>query len=348
MDVSQPFPHFYIISSKYQEMKHTLLIRGAAILLIAASLTNEATAQPGRQRRTAPPQIQTAVNIQPPETFGNIPARMDTLSGERELQPPRRPEHFYTPGKNDSISPIDYEHVRWDDALYMQKVWRELDLREKMNQTFRYDGVDEKGNSQLFINVLLRAINTREVEAFADDRFSEPISKDRIADITKGKLDTIPKYRVDQIDVIDSFIITRASFDPKSVTKLRIMEEWVFDREGSRLFSRILGIAALKTQYLPDGRERGQSVLFWVFYPDLRPTLANSRVYNPKNMGNGKMTWDELFQSRMFSSYIIKSTLDNASNKNIRAYIKDPKLALLEGENIREKIFNYEQDQWSY
>jgi hypothetical protein len=99
---------------------------------------------------------------------------------------------------------------------------------------------------------------------------------------------------------------------------------------------------------LPDGRECGQTVLFWVYYPDLRPTLANSKVYNPKNMGTGKMTWDELFQSRMFSSSIIKSTLDNASNKNIRVYMKEPKLALLEGENIKEKIFNYEQDRWSY
>jgi hypothetical protein len=28
--------------------------------------------------------------------------------------------------------------------------------------------------------------------------------------------------------------------------------------------------------------------------------------------------------------------------------IKDPLFQLLEGENIKEKIFNYEQDLWSY
>ena len=27
--------------------------------------------------------------------------------------------------------------------------------------------------------------------------------------------------------------------------------------------------------------------MFWVYYPDLRPTLAKYEVYNPKNMGNG-------------------------------------------------------------
>ena len=50
----------------------------------------------------------------------------------------------------------------------------------------------------------------------------------------------------------------------------------------------------------------------------------------------------------MFSSYVVKSTLDNAANRYIKAYIKDPILQLLEGDNIKEKIFNYEQDLWSY
>jgi hypothetical protein len=65
-------------------------------------------------------------------------------------------------------------------------------------------------------------------------------------------------------------------------------------------------------------------------------------------MGQSRMTWEELFESRMFSSYIVKSTMDNAANRIIRSYIKDPILALLEGDNIKDKIFNYEQDLWSY
>ena len=88
--------------------------------------------------------------------------------------------------------------------------------------------------------------------------------------------------------------------------------------------------------------------MFWVYYPDLRPILAKYEVYNPKNMGMGRMTWEELFESRMFSSYITKSTLDNPSNANIRQIVKDPILTLLEGENIKDRIFNYEQDLWSY
>jgi hypothetical protein len=50
----------------------------------------------------------------------------------------------------------------------------------------------------------------------------------------------------------------------------------------------------------------------------------------------------------MFSSRIVKSTIDNPGDNYISAYIKDPILDLLEGDDIKEKIFNYEQDLWSY
>jgi gliding motility associated protien GldN len=198
----------------------------------------------------------------------------------------------------------------------------------------------------------LKAVKSGEVTAFSadDDRFTTPLS---IADVNNvvsggGGADTTAVRDVNDPNKIVKYVVTQASFDPASVLKLRIKEEWIFDREASRMFVRILGIAPLKTIYAPNGDERGQSPMFWVYYPDLRPTLAKYEVYNSKNMGNGRMTWEELFESRMFSSYIVKSTLDNSGNKQIRQIIKDPILALLEGENIKDRIFNYEQDLWSY
>jgi gliding motility associated protien GldN len=161
--------------------------------------------------------------------------------------------------------------------------------------------------------------------------------------------DTTNVTAVDDPSRIVERLVTPKVFNAKNVMKLRIKEEWVFDREASRMFCRIIAIAPLKTEFIEGTtRERGQSVMFWIYYPDLRPTLAKYDVYNPKNMGTSRMTWEELFESRMFSSYIVKSTLDNASMKTIKAMIKDPILQLLEGDNIKERIFNFEQDLWSY
>lgn len=339
-------------------MKMNLLKFGSC-LIFAALLSGAANAQrapkkkPGTQPDNTPPtteQQQNNNNQQPSgyDPYANLPIEYDTASADNSYKKSLRDDNAFDKKSLTQRTPLPYEHLRWDDALYAEKVWRELDLREKMNKTFMYEAVDDNG-SQIFVNMVLKSIMSGEVTAFEDDRFTTPVTPADIAQKTSGKNDTVPKYDIKQIDKVIGYVVTRTSFDPKSVTKLRFKEEWVFDRESSRMFVRILGIGFLKTEYFPNTtKERGTSSLFWVYYPDLRPMLAKAEVYNPKNMGQSRMTWEELFESRMFSSYIVKSTIDNASNKMIRGYINDPILRLLEGENIKEKIFNFEQDLWSY
>lgn len=342
-------------------MKNRFLKFGLCLVL-AGLITGTADAQRTKKKRdpngttpttnpTGNEQQQNNNTAQPSgyDPYANIPIRVDT-SGllDNGVKKSLRNDNAFDKSTLTSRTPLLYEHLRWDDALYAEKVWRELDLREKMNQVFRYEATDDNG-SQVFINMLLNAVRKGDVTAFEDDRFTTPLTVADIDQKTAGRNDTVPEYDIKQIDKIIGYVVTRASFDPKSVTKLRIKEEWVFDRESSRMFCRILGIGVLKTEYFPNTmKERGTSSLFWVYYPDLRPTLAKYEVYNAKNMGQSRMTWEELFESRMFSSYIVKSTLDNPSNKMIKNYIKDPILALLEGDNIKEKMFNFEQDLWSY
>jgi gliding motility associated protien GldN len=284
--------------------------------------------------------------------YGNLPIEVDKSEGYNDsvVKKSMRPDAAFDKSFINERTPLPYEHLRWDDALFAEKVWREVDLREKMNMPFRYQAEDDNGD-QRFVSILLKAVKSGEVTAFdpSDDRFTTPMDSLGVKGITAGgAADTVAVRDVNDPNKIVGYKVTQTSFDPGSVMKFRIKEEWVFDREASRMFVRIIGIAPLKTLYLPNGQERGSSVMFWVYYPDLRPILAKYEVYNPKNMGTGRMTWEELFESRMFSSYVIKSTLDNPGNKTIRQVIKDPILALLEGDNIKERIFNYEQDLWSY
>jgi hypothetical protein len=86
---------------------------------------------------------------------------------------------------------------------------------------------------------------------------------------------------------------------------------------------------------------------FWLYYPDIRKTLARKQVYNPKNSGN-RLSWEDLFENRTFSSYIVKTNKDNYKDQWLKEYFKDPLFRLLEGEKIKEKIFNYEQNLWEY
>jgi gliding motility associated protien GldN len=248
--------------------------------------------------------------------------------------------------------PLAFEHIREDDAIYRHKVWREIDTREKMNLAFRYANNEDNGN-QRFISILLKAIRNRELTAFdasLDDRFTTPLTPDQVLTTFSGGLDTVGV--TDMNGDIYKYRVMPKEIDPDSIYKFRIKEEWLFDKESSRLFVRILGIAPMKRLTRSDGQDLDPSnpeylPLFWVYYPDCRGILSKYDAYNGKNYG-GRMTWEELFENRMFTSYITKTTIDNPFDRTLKSYIKDPLYRLLEGENIKDKIFNYEQDLWSY
>jgi gliding motility associated protien GldN len=335
-------------------MKRSIL-KASMCLMTLTIIWSEADAQRTSRRRNnqqpAGNEQQQVTNNNAAPAYNpavNIPITYDTTAADGTLgKKSLRNDNAFDKGNLTARTPLPYDHIRWDDALFAEKVWRELDLREKMNAVFRYDAQDDNG-SQLFIDMLLKAVRAGEITAFADDRFTTPQSLDEVNQQTAGGYDTADRVDIADPSKIVARVVTIKTFDSKSVVKLRIKEEWVFDREASRMVCRILGLAPILTRYHENGQERGSTVMFWVYYPDLRATLAKYEVYNPKNMGQSRMTWEELFESRMFSSYVLKSTMDNPSNRNIRQYIKDPILALLEGDNIKEKIFNYEQDLWSY
>lgn len=360
MDVLQQPLHSFITLNNWN-MKMSILKYGFCVLLTGALVADAGAQRTPRRRPNQPAntnqpagneQQQQNNNNQPPVDYNqmaNLPVTYDTLSQETAAGPSQRNDNAFDKAGLSTRVPLPYEHLRWDDAFYAEKVWRELDLREKMNKVFQYEAVDERGVNQMFINLVMNAVNKGDVTAWSDDMFRNPMALSDIQQLTSGKLDTNYVYDIKDINKVIGINVSRKAFDAKSVTRIRLKEEWIFDREASKMFCRILGIGFLKTEYFPNTtKERGTSALFWIYYPDLRPTLAKYEVYNPKNMGQSRMTWEELFESRMFSSYITKSTLDNPGNKLIKSYIKDPILALLEGENIKEKIFNFEQDLWSY
>ena len=208
-----------------------------------------------------------------------------------------------------------------------------------------YGGKDDNGD-QRFFSLLLTAIKNDSVIAFSsdNDRFTTPMSLGQIMAMASGDYDTVDVP--DPISgAVERIITKKPSFSFDSVYTFRVKEQVIFDKEASRLFTRIIGIAPIAKQIVA-GKSMPR-LLFWVYYPDLRKALAKYEVYNPKNYAL-RMTWEELFESRYFSSYIIKSTLNNPGDKTLSALIKDPLLRLLEGENIKQKIFNYEQDLWSY
>ena len=256
---------------------------------------------------------------------------------------------------NKKVLALDYEYLREDDWLFSEFIWRDIDAREKFNQTFMYIGEDNSGD-QRFLSILLNAIKNDSVWAFTGDRFTSRKYYDDIISRINGP----KKMRIDNEDPNRPDVVvsdTVYTFDSKkglnidSIYTFRLKEQWIFDKESSRLYTRIIGICPVatitETDKVTNKKTQTQEDLFWIYYPDLRNVLSVKKVYNPNSYA-GRGTWDALFEDHRYSGRIIKTSYDNPKNKYIQQLVTNPLFRLLEGENIKNRIFNYEQSLWSY
>ncbi|HEX2684845.1 MAG TPA: hypothetical protein VHL77_12960, partial [Ferruginibacter sp.] len=210
-------------------MKSSMLSRGLfALPLLLLSIAVDAQ-RPSRQRgqTTTPPATSPPVENKPPsrslaDIYPGIPIRVDSSSLNTGVAKPGQRPYYSTVSNGDADrTPLTPEFLRKDDALYGQMVWRELDLNEKMNQSFNYNAEFDQG-SEIFADILLNAVINKKVEAFADERFTTPLTVQEIEKTTLGTWDTIEVKNPNNIDGPPLELrVTRASFDAKSVKRLR-------------------------------------------------------------------------------------------------------------------------------
>ena len=194
------------------------------------------------------------------------------------------------------------------------------------------------------ITVLLNAAETGSVTLYdgLDDEFTTPIDNIDEVPALSSSSDSVwvwdPETETEQLTVISN------DFNPETVNKFRIKEVWFFNENTSTMDVRILGIAPIMEKYGELGDYQGDVPLFWAYFPDLRETLVQTQAYNP--LPNGiQLDFDHIFSSRLFSSYVVKE--DNVDDLRIQDYTEGLN-ALYESERIKEELFNFEHDLWSY
>lgn len=238
--------------------------------------------------------------------------------------------------------PIPYTPIREADVMWKRRIWRIIDLREKINLPLYYPISNDVNGLRSLTNVLYKAV-TEEVSlrvySSSVDDFSIEITPGDVKKLTEKSYEkTIPSM----LDpTIDTTIVVSESFSPNRVKKLLIKEEWFFDRQRSVLDVRILGISPL---YEQDDKEKGDQPLFWVYFPEARTLLAKYDVFNRSNPTE-RRSFDDIFWKRQFSSYIIKE--ENVYDRSINEYRKGMD-ALLESNRIKEEITIFEHDLWEF
>jgi gliding motility associated protien GldN len=231
---------------------------------------------------------------------------------------------------------LPWEPVRESDILWRKRIWRVIDVREKMNLPFIYPEAP-------FFTILMKGIQDTIIKAYKteNDKFSYKLSPNE-AKAIGNSVDTI--ITVDPITYETKTRIVVNQLNPDEIKRYRVKEEWFFDKQYSTLKVRILGISPLKDVVDDAGNFMFEQPLFWVRYPDCREYLGRHRVFVDNNDAS-PMSWEDLFEIRRFSSYVFKES--NVHDRRLQNYLQGIDI-LLEGEKIKQDIFNYEHDLWSY
>lgn len=243
--------------------------------------------------------------------------------------------------------PMPLPSVREADVLWSRKVWRIIDLREKMNLSLYYPTVEMEGRTNL-ITLLLKGIENGQItpyDASLDDDFKVPMSYEQVKAAFGAEATTEEKVDFDTGE--RTTVTIQGEIRPNEIKQYRVKEEWYFDKNNSTLNVRIVGICPIR-EFVRAGDASGQvqrQMLFWVYYPEIRPILSTNLVLNPYNPAQ-QVSFDDVFVKRTFNSYIV-SAENVYNNRSISSYVSG-KEAMIESQRIENIIFNYEQDLWEY
>ena len=190
-----------------------------------------------------------------------------------EAQTPNVLDGAYVKETNLTKRVIPYPHLREADVMYKRRIWQEIDLRQKFNHPF-YFPLDPIQDRQNLFDVIRDALLVEgSLVAYSagplgeDDEFTFPLSADSIRKILNPV--TLVKQYDDYGEVIGTVPQTNELASDK-VTRYRIKEDWIWDRQRSERYVRILGIAPMMEDFDVDAHSLGFRPLFWLYYPDCR------------------------------------------------------------------------------
>ncbi len=243
--------------------------------------------------------------------------------------------------------PLPYGYISDRDVLWSKVVWEFIDLNQKINLPYYYpiDTTSSSNNRRSLFDTLMKGIKSGKVkEVYSDSYFTAKVGMKEIEEKT---------YNVREVDGGEKNGGYSDTYYVKSqdIKGYLIKGIWYFDKRQGELKYRMLAIAPMGPDVQVMGVDEIEDdeiyELFWVFYPDAREVLHESKVFNPKNSAH-PISYDNLLNARRFNSIVVREE-NLYGDRSIKDYVRGNSLfQLLEADRIKEGIRNREMDMWNY
>ncbi len=241
-----------------------------------------------------------------------------------------------------NVLPIEYPPLRESDQMWSKRVWREIDFIQKKNHQFYFPKEPTPGRSS-FASAVFDSIRAGNIIAYEHNepmRFQMPMTPPQFEKSLKLESSTsmIQQMSDGSQRTVDTVI--NNMIRPSDVVRIRLMEDWYFDKQRSMFEVRIIGIGFIVKN--PDGKLQTK---FWIYYPHARRALL--RTQNIPYGGTRSYTYSYamMLEKRMFHSLIIKA--DNVYDRYINSYTEGQE-ALYEAERIKRELLEFEGNLWEY
>ncbi|MCX6182473.1 MAG: gliding motility protein GldN [Bacteroidetes bacterium] len=240
-----------------------------------------------------------------------------------------------------NVGGYTYPVLREANVVWTKRVWRIIDLREKMNLPLYYP-LEPIGNQKNLATLLRDEVLNGSLIAYnpLKDDFSDSLTIEQVRALFV-QTDTVWEENSSGGTTAKPIV---TAVDLSKVKRLRIKEDWFFDQQRSVMDARIIGICPVIESYDDEGNYRGDQLLFWVYFPKCRCAFENNLAFNT-NKDAEKLNYFQVFTQRTFASYIYMES--NVRGAKVSDY-KTGKDALIESEIIKNKIRKTEEDMWEY
>lgn len=223
------------------------------------------------------------------------------------------------------------EKVEAKDVMWHRRLWREIDLTEKINQHL-YFGDSKTNRNYCLYDILNKYIQSGAIKVYSAT--TDDFTKELTISETNNKTG-------DSVFVEGKLIYKQ--LDSKDVVKYWLKEDWFFDTKYSKIEVRITGICPVKVKKDKNGNILGYEQLFWLYFPNVRGALVNYDAFQ-KQEDESRISFDDvLTYNRMFNSYIVVK-----SGNKLRE-LKQNKTELdvkLENEKTKIYHFNKQNQLW--